>query len=352
MASVGTSASLAPFRPSPPVQVGVGLGQREPPRVLSPLSSISPTTGSMVAVKEQPKDEADVKQALQQPQHVPLTISSEAGGGTKSEVNERIGGVGGGASNTSPCGFGGGAKAEVGDASKVDTKVMLANTDRRPQRPVTVASSGGGAADGRTTWNLDTQASQTKSEPKTELAPAAGGIPNGARAQPAAPAPSSDSSQIRAVLMAKTESKEALANMAAAEVRPLEPQVHPTGVWLGMLRSPSLKMATKREFVKIDGVDMPQAQWTPGKVEIIVPNSRGQAAAASACSQATRGAASRTHRRSFKLFRKSDGQLPPARRQPTVVPVSPWAPAAGPLLSEAFCSQPMDSQSQLPPINM
>lgn len=107
---------------------------------------------------------------------------------------------------------------------------------------------------------------------------------------------------------------------------------HPTGVWL-----PSLGGSDTGSFVALDGTDVPRAAWSPGAAAVLVPPMPSQPACRQVAHHGPRQAAGC---RNFKAFRKAPGQLPPGRAA-AVVPVAPWAPAAGPPLAELFCSQPL-----------
>lgn len=114
----------------------------------------------------------------------------------------------------------------------------------------------------------------------------------------------------------------------------VEPVKHQTGVWLqGLVGTPQ----QHRDLIP----DLPRASWSPG-AEVALGRRSRLAQASSGCTP------NGEERRGFKAFRKAQGQLP--RQRGAAIPLVPWAPAAGPPLAEVFCSQPLDSQSQIPPV--
>jgi len=227
--------------------------------------------------------------------------------------------------------LGSGAKSEA----KVAPKHEVVEEGRRQH--IGTLSSGG-----RPSLYVDTPLSQPKPEPKVEDGKKVPLLIDTQFSQPK-PEPKQEAASVimnPAGVKAEVPAKADARPTAVPEPAHLaeEHKQHPTGVWLAALAH------TKRETVVVDGVELPRAKWRPCAEVIAVP---AGSATPSGGSRANAKGPQRSTRRSFKLFRKADGQR--AQPREAVVPVAPWAPAEGRPLAEVFCSQPLDSQSQLMP---
>merc|ERR1712190_642268 len=98
-------------------------------------------------------------------------------------------------------------------------------------------------------------------------------------------------------------------------------------------------------------MDVPRAMVRPGGAEAVVPVDKKHGRDPAIGGQRVNGDRGGTKRPNFKLFRKSARQQGASAMGARVVAVAPWVPKAV-SLAEAFCSQPLDgdSQSQLPPV--
>lgn len=311
-ASAQADVPPAPKRRCLPPQFGAGGSSQD-----------AATTSAAPAVKT----EVDSKDALR-----PLTLSSQGGG-----ANPEGRGV-----NGAP-------------PPKTEEKPPL-RAGPAAQQPQTISSHGG-----RGSMRAETPLSQPKVEPKLENQVAVRGTLNldtpasqllrsepysqPLRSQPlrSLPKPAQEPKPEDEQNGAPLVESSALAKIeAAAEAEPPRQRVqHPTGVWLSTL-TVNRETSAKQELTTIvDGIEIARATWRAGRAEVFGATPRS-------CRPAPIGTQPRRRAgQNFKLFRKADGQR--AFKQTEIVPVVPWVPAAGAPLDD-FCSQPVDSQSQFPPM--
>jgi hypothetical protein len=261
------------------------------------------------------KAEVDRKDAAH-----PLTLSSE-GGGTKQQQ----------------CG--------------IDDKAVQKKEEKQPLQvaPATIASTP------RSSMRVDgTQLSQPKVEPKLEDKAVGRSEPQGSQPQRVLQQGSQlQGSQLQCPpkpeQAAKPEEEKngnalvessALANASEAPEASKQPVVHPTGKWL---RSLPKKTDTKQELtVLVDGVEIRRAAAHPGCFQVYE-------APPPPPSVAVQPAGSGRVVPNFKLFRKAEGQRRAEGLE--IVPVALWVPREKAPLDD-FCSQPVESQSQFPPMCM
>lgn len=142
----------------------------------------------------------------------------------------------------------------------------------------------------------------------------------------------------------KQEQHEEEAKLCIAAEPPLpRPIQHPTGIWLGALgHGAPPRQGT--EPMTIDGVTIPRATWSPATGVVSQKCSLTHSFTATSGG----GNCSTNTQRNFKLFSKSRRQC--ASRRNTVVPLVPWKQPAKASLSELFGSQPLEPESQGPPL--
>jgi len=122
---------------------------------------------------------------------------------------------------------------------------------------------------------------------------------------------------------------------------------HPTGVWLNSLGQQDSSKAND-SFI-IDGVTVSRAAWSPSIQPHASCSTTTHVGINNGANTVSQGSAT-AKQPNFKLFKKGQKQL--RKSGDNFVVTEPWEPAPGRSLAEMISSQPFDSQSQLPPVEL